>query len=375
MKSFALWYKVGEEKELKSKNDLENANISEKQKIKFDLHMNFWSESLIEKGDKNKRIPFLDVGIKVYEFRKVKEFIFQCPFKLKRDEIYDLHNKIVDRNNAQIIFNTDVEIETKKGYSILNLNGKEKMLVCSVPKSDECIKGVDDDRTNIIFDLQALHRYIEKKKEDYQEIDELYIRFRIQSDTLINKVYSDWEDMDKSFQSHFSGTRILDFKINEERNLNQDDNKNYLVDGYEVALFENIHLLMMELASCDVQSFAEGKMTCREVENDLWRDYCGEDILDDRKQVLAYHWKFSEEDLNKKGDLSSVSCLAKVKYFKTGFITMIAYSFIVVGLGMCSSILFSIVDKVTGKLEIYYYHFGIALILILIGLVVNIKKK
>lgn len=363
MESFALWYK---EKKSKGKK---------KQKVKFDLHMNFWSESLMGKGDKNKEIPFLDVGIKVYNFRRVKEFIFQCPFELNRDEIFDLHNKIIDKNNAQIIFNTDVEIETKKGYSLLNLNGKEKMLVCSVPKSDKCIENIDDDRTNIIFDLQALHRYIEKKKEDYEGIDELYIRFRIQSNTLINKVYSDWEEMDKSFQSRFSGTRILDFKINEERNLNQDDNKNYLIAGYEVALFKNIHLLMIELASCDVQSFADGKMTCREVENDLWGDYCGENILDDGKQVLAYHWKFSEEELNKKDQLLSVSCLAKVKYFKTGFSTMFAYSFIVVGLGMYSSILFSIVDNLNRNPREYHYHFALASVLILIGLVINIKKR
>ena len=363
MESFALWYK---EKKSKGKK---------KQKVKFDLHMNFWSESLMGKGDKNKEIPFLDVGIKVYNFRRVKEFIFQCPFELNRDEIFDLHNKIIDKNNAQIIFNTDVEIETKKGYSLLNLNGKEKMLVCSVPKSDKCIENIDDDITNIIFDLQALHRYIEKKKEDYEGIDELYIRFRIQSNTLINKVYSDWEEMDKSFQSRFSGTRILDFKINEERNLNQDDNKNYLIAGYEVALFKNIHLLMIELASCDVQSFADGKMTCREVENDLWGDYCGENILDDGKQVLAYHWKFSEEELNKKDQLLSVSCLAKVKYFKTGFSTMFAYSVIVVGLGMFSSILFSIVDNVNVAKGTYYEHFGVAIFFIVIGLVINMKKR
>lgn len=359
MESFALWYK---EKKSKGKK---------KQKVKFDLHMNFWSESLMGKGDKNKEIPFLDVGIKVYNFRRVKEFIFQCPFELNRDEIFDLHNKIIDKNNAQIIFNTDVEIETKKGYSLLNLNGKEKMLVCSVPKSDKCIENIDDDRTNIIFDLQALHRYIEKKKEDYEGIDELYIRFRIQSNTLINKVYSDWEEMDKSFQSRFSGTRILDFKINEERNLNQDDNKNYLIAGYEVALFKNIHLLMIELASCDVQSFAEGKMTCREVENNLWGDYCGGDILDGKKQVLAYHWKFSEKELHKDDNLSSISCLAKVKYSKAEISTVVAYSFIVVGLGILSSVGVSLFDETNRCLVKIVMQCLFAVLLIFIGMFIN----
>lgn len=394
MKSFALWYKIQEDEEqIKSKES--NRNKESDENIHFDLHMNFWSESLMKGKIKNKHlvnfcnkkkrqnqiIPFLDVGIKVYGFRSINSFVFQCPFKLKKDEIIDLSNIIIDKNNAQIIFNTDVEIETKKGYNLLKLNGKEKLLVYPVPKDDSFINNTSDDRTNIEFNLDDLHSYIKKDVESYSEIKDLYIRFRIKSATLQNKIYSDREGIDKSFQSRFSGTRILDFKINEERNLNPEDNKKYLINGYEVASFRKIHLLMMESASCDIKSFALGKMYCREVENDLWKDYCEEVIANSDEQILAYHWKFSRDMLEDK-ELSSVSCLAKVTYSKTGVRSIIAYSIIVIALGMISNMILNIISYIMSEqsinnnnMAVYVVEIFLAIFLIALGVFLNFKEK
>lgn len=43
----------------------------------------------------------------------------------------------------------------------------------------------------------------------------LYIRLRINNVNLRNHIYFDSEPLNKSFESAFSGTRIIDFKVNE----------------------------------------------------------------------------------------------------------------------------------------------------------------
>ena len=203
MRSFGLWYK-------KNKKSGENPI--------FSLHINFWSESV--KSDNNA--PDLDVGIKIKNFRCIDEVRFHCPFVIEEDDVMDLIPKLFKIENANIVFNTDGSIQAKELYSVYSFEKdgiREDLLLFPLNQDleDIFILNVEDEKTDIIFNFSIFNEYL-NQKDEFTEIEEVYIRLRITSTEFKNSIYFDCEPSNKSFESAFSGTRILDFKINEKRN-------------------------------------------------------------------------------------------------------------------------------------------------------------
>ncbi len=348
MRSFGLWYKNNEKGE-------ENPV--------FSVHINFWSESV--KSD--KRAPDLDVGLKIKNFRCIDEVRFHCPFFIEENEVIDLVPKLSKIENANIVFNTDGSIQTKKSYSVYSFEKdrvREDLLLFPLNQDLEDIYflNVEDGKTDIVFNFSIFNEYINQKGE-FAEIKEIYIRLRITSTELKNSIYFDCEPSNKSFESAFSGTRIFDFKINEKRNLGAKTIKKIDLNKYVFPDIDNIHLLVMEPSSYDVESFADRQMTCRELEEDLWNDYFGTKINYSKGRILAYHWKFGHD----------CSCLVKVKYSKTNLATLSAYVFMVLALGVFSSTVVTIVQNNCTK-HFGYVSSGIGLILFLFGFLLGRKE-
>lgn len=347
MRSFGLWYK--------SENEGNEEPI-------FSVHINFWSESV----KKDSGVPDLDVGIKIKNFRNINKLTFQCPFSIDESEIKDLATKLCNLKNANIIFNIDGNMQTKESYSVYSFtkNGNEEKILLFPLAQDfgkvyELIKEVK--KTDMIFNFEMFNKYF-KNRLELKEIDYVYIRFRISSAKLKNKIYFDCEPSNKSFESAFSGTRIFDFKINEKRNLGSLTIAKIDLQKYVFPTIDNIHLLVMEPSSYEVESFANKQVTCRELEGKLWDDYFG--VIDYSKgRVLAYHWKFENE----------CSCLIKVKYSKTDLATIISYIVMVLALGVISSTIVAIAEC---KFATYYPGISIIFggILLLIGWLLGRKK-
>lgn len=348
MRSFGLWYKDNNE----SKND-----------PVFSVHINFWSESV----KKDSGTPDLDVGIKIKNFKRVNELIFHCPFVIVEKEVKDLVPKLCKLENANIVFNTDGGIQTKKSYSVYSFKkneNEEKLLLFPLTQDLEEIYYLneEDNKTDVVFNFSIFNEYL-KNKDEFDEIDEVYIRFRISSAELKNSIYFDCEPSNKSFESAFSGTRIFDFKINEKRNLGSKTIAKIDLQKYLFPQIDNIHLLVMEPSSYDVESFANIQMTCRELEGELWDDYFGENINYSKGRVLAYHWKFEKE----------CSCLVKVKYSKTNVVTLIAYIVMVLALGVLGSTIVAVIQS--GCVKYFpYISSSVGFFLFVIGLILGRKK-
>lgn len=348
MRSFGLWYKQNNESDIIPV---------------FSVHINFWSESV----KKDSGTPDLDVGIKIKYFKSVNELIFHCPFVIAESEVKDLAPKLCKLENANMVFNTDGNIQTKKSYSVYSFNKnqvEEKLLLFPLNQDVEGVYHLnkEDGKTDIAFNFSIFNEYLENKDE-FAEIEEVYIRFRISSAELKNNIYFDCEPSNKSFESAFSGTRIFDFKINEKRNLGSKTITKMDMNKYLFPQIDNIHLLVMELCSYDVESFADKQMTCRELEGELWDDYFGENINYSKGRVLAYHWKFENE----------CSCLVKVKYSKTNVATLIAYIVMVLALGVLGSTIVSLIQNACVK-YFPYISIGLGCVLFAIGLVLGRKK-
>lgn len=320
MRSFGLWYKKVKE--------------TDKTPI-FSMHINFWSESV----KMDSEVPDLDVGIKIKDFIGVDELIFHCPFLFGEQDVLDLIPKLCVKENANIVFNTDGEIHTKNSYTVYSFvkdDEKEQLVLFPLNQDFGKIYTIknEDNKTDILFNFSKFNEYVKGKIDSLDE-KEVYIRFRISTTELKNSIYFDCEPSNKSFESAFSGTRIFDFKINEKRNLGSKTIANIDLQKYLFPQIETIHLLVMEPSSYDVESFSNIQMTCRELEGELWDDYYGAYINDSQGRVLAYHWKFKKE----------CSCLVKVKYSKTNFVTILAYIVMVVALGVLSSTIVAIIQS------------------------------
>ena len=343
MKSFGLWY--------------EKNNRSKEEPI-FSLHINFWSESV----KKDNNVPDLDVGIKIRNFRSVKKVMFHCPFVVEKEQIHDLVPKLRKLENADIIFNIDGTLETKKSYSVYSFTKhekEEKLVLFPFAHSfgNAYNLNVREGETEIIFDILRSQGFIGQK---FKDIEEVYIRFRISSNELKNNIYFDCEPSNKSFESAFSGTRIFDFKINQKRNLGTKTLADIIEKHYLFPKIEDSHLLVMEPSSYDVEAFSNNQMTCRELEEGLWDDYFGETLNYAKGRVLAYHWKFKDE----------CSCLIKIKYSKTNIITLTSYIVVALALGVLGSTIVAVLQMKCGD-YFSYISGGIVLVLFLTGLLLG----
>lgn len=317
MKSFGLWY-------FPKDDSADSADMPE-----FDLHVNFWSledYKHIVSGE----IPCLDIGIKISGYKRINKLTFFCPFIVGENDIRDLAEKMTTKNNANIIFNKDCEIQTKDNYTIIELEEK-KLLVFSL---DQVIKGVysvktEEYGTKLEFEFQNFQKYANSNPE-LEKFDIIYIRFRISGNALTDNIYFDSEPLNKSFESAFSGTRMIDFKINEKRNIEEKIRAEIIVNHEKLVDFKKVHFLVMEPSAYDVSSFDDLDMSCRELEEGLWDDYLGTKINFSKGHILAYHWKT-------KGDPGSFSCLVKVNYSKTKVSTIFVYAMLVIVLGIISS--------------------------------------
>jgi len=341
MKSFGLWYLKSEIESAKQeltenstqKNASEDTNDSNKipvEESEFDLHINFWSLEDY-KHTNNSIVPCLDIGIKIYKYKLIKRLTFFCPFQVKKEDIFDLADKMSTKENANIIFNTDCEIHTKDNYKIIELEQSEHLLVFPLNQVIEGIYSIKNEAygTKLEFDFQNFEKYV-KSNSGLNKLDTIYIRFRIKGRALRHHIYFDSEPLNKSFESAFSGTRMIDFKVNEKRNIDEKVRAEIIMNHEELAKLKTVHFLLMEPSAYEVKSFDNYVMNCRELEKDLWDDYLGMSIDFSKGHILAYHWRAKEEK-------EYFNCLVKVNYSKTKPLTIAVYAIVVVALGIISS--------------------------------------
>ena len=242
--------------------------------------------------------PYLDIGIKIQNYKNLSNLVFSFPFHVPQKNLVDLASKMSVKNNASIVFNEECEIETQKEYTLIKIPGKEKtddkkLLIFPLEQAVENIYELTDykEKSYITVKFDEFRTYLKNSGSDLERYSDIYIRFRIQNIDLENILYFDSEPFNKSLDSAFSGTRVLDFKINEKRNI--DKNITARMEQKEELLVEfgQIHFLVMEPSSYDMVSYTQNQMSCRELEKDLWNEYLKVDLEDKFGHVLAYHWK------------------------------------------------------------------------------------
>ncbi len=323
MKSIGIWYE-----------------LSAEEMPQLDFHINLWNL----KGDNKGTSPFVDFGISISDFRKIKSLDILLPFRIDNSEIVDLYELVKTPEIARLIFNeVECEISSKDRYAIIESDNFDKSkLLINIKNADKLESFVCHSTDN---DISIFSMNFEELANDekFFEYDDLYIRFRINSESIKKSLFCPVRKKNWFLESGFVETQIVDVKINQERNLPHNICKNYRLKKYKFAIFRKIHLLVMSESSDEVVSFGTGIYECRKLEEHDWDDYLGNNY--DVTNILAYHWK--EKSSDEKG-LFNFSKLIRISTASTDLKVIITYVLVVIILGACGS----------GLLELLKYIFS-----------------
>ena len=314
MKSIGIWYEV-------------DRGLNDEELPKLECHINLWNL----KKNKKKTKPFIDFGISIPDFRKVKNLDFLMPFKFNENEIIDLYDYVKLPDAARLIFNEiECEISSKDRYTIIesdNFNTNKLLIrIKNGHVLEKFVKIYDNlnDTTRISINFEEL-----KKDKLFNEYNDLYFRFRVNSESIEKALFCSVQKKNWFLESGFIETQIIDIKINQERNLPHDVCKEYRLKNFSFANFKKIHLLIMSDSSDEVDTFGSGVYECRKLEERGWEKYLENRY--DVTNILAYHWKEKEKD--SKG-ISNFNRLIRISTSSTNMKVIITYILIVISLGM-----------------------------------------
>jgi hypothetical protein len=153
-----------------------------------------------------------------------------------------------------------------------------------------------------------------------------YYRIRLKNSYVdsISRIYT---PPNSALESAFSQTELVDFRLNEKRNLNSSLLEKMRLEG-EVS-FTKTHLFLMREASDDYVYSHKPPNGSRQLERDLWKGYIGGDYSFDN--IIAYHWKETNTH-------NSFSAFVKFRFIRCNPLTIATFIIIIIILGILAGL-------------------------------------
>ncbi|AZB09306.1 hypothetical protein EG344_10975 [Chryseobacterium sp. G0162] len=297
MKSIAIW---------ESRNDKQPFQ-------EIELHFNYWK---IPNNDKNFH-KFLDVGLKLKSTQNTEYINFYFPAKIEKKDFCDIVSKFIKKPDlVSAIFNENykVVIEGSKQHKILSDQDDEVFTVYEFSDND------------ISFENKYGGTIVSLKVPKINK--KLYIRLRI-SGPFLNQLSTITSPSNSIFESAFSELEMIDFRVNEIRDLNKD----LMEYCGKMCHIEKQHFFYICSNSEDVIGYHTPYLSCRNLENYRWNGYV--DLPDIENAIfLAYHWKWTNQE--------NSSLLIKSKYEKNNWKTIAKYLGVVVSISLVGCFLYDI---------------------------------
>ena len=267
---------------------------------KLDLHFNFWK---IPNGT-SKSHKFLDIGIKVSNTKNIESLKIYFPVKIEKKDFKDIVEKFIHKVDlVSAIFNENYKVistASSKSYEIRNTKNE---FVFNIYKTS-----IND----LIFEQKHSGTIININIPKEEKTN--YFRFRIKGD-FINSLCTISKPTNSILESAFSEIEMIDFRINEIRDLNHDLLEEIKVE--RLLKIQKQHFFFICSKDEELIGNHQPFLSCRNLENYKWDDYVG--IKNINNQIyLAYHWK--------ETNIESVSTLIKTKYEKNNWKTIAKYA-------------------------------------------------
>lgn len=286
MKSIAIWYKP-------VKNSLQPEE-------KLDLHFNFWK---IPNGSSTS-YKFLDIGIKLSNTINIDSLKIYFPTKIKENEFEDIVEKFIHRVDlVSAIFNENYKVISTATSKSFEIKDTKNEFVFNIYKTSSSDLAFEEKHGGTIISIN-----IPKEKKAN------YFRFRVKGN-FINSISTLSVPTNSILESAFSEIEMIDFRVNEIRDLNHDLLE--LIKLEKLLKIQKQHFFFICSKDEELIGNHQPFLSCRNLENYKWDQYVG--IPKVNNQIyLAYHWK--------EIDVNSVSTLIKTKYEKNNWKTIVKYS-------------------------------------------------
>ncbi len=314
MKSIAVWYKP-ENKSVESLNDIE-------------LHFNLWK--LPSRVSNYSR--FMDIGVKLENTINVSQLKIYFPFQIKKKDFTDIVDKFITKPDlVSAIFNENYKTTSESTSKTHRITDSNDNFVFNIYQTRD-----SDIEVNEQFGGTTVSINCQKSTE------KTYFRFRITGDYLLT--LSDIQKPPNAIiQSAFSKIELIDFRVNEARDLDLD-----LLEqmGKENTLKINkAHFFFICSSSEDVLGSHKPYISCRNLENYRWLGYVDDDKLNSNQIFLAYHWTQGGKTDDAKQDFS---VLIKSKFESNNWRTILVY---ILGLAF-----FAILFNIASQLIINWFN-------------------
>lgn len=251
------------------------------------------------------RKTYIDFGLKISEADKVKEVFIYFPFDVGENDIIDLGCKFSEAKMLTGIFNENYVAKIDNKNIDVSDNKTEK-IVFSIYQIDTH-KDIKFERNYggiiVSFDVKPNHGY------------DRYFRFRI-SLKKYGTFIEHYQPKNSFFESAFTETELLDFRVNERRN----QELSLIETTTENARFEieDINFFVMSPIQDEVTADGINLVYKRQLEaGNFWKEYLG--CSYNRMSVYKCN------NFNKSGKIESFSCFGKINYRRSNFITIFKY--------------------------------------------------
>jgi hypothetical protein len=282
---------------LEPKKSLENSSIGP-----VDLHVNLW---------KNGKNCFLDIGIKIKEYKHDSGVIFLYVKDLQCEDVEDLSPKLTEATLLNAIFNenyrptpaieryTDVQSAEKS---------EDKFTICPI------VKKLDDKS-------QCLEISWTSNQSTKEEAKNLYLRFRIKGD-FINGL-SQKEHLSRLQELAYT-VDTIDIRINQRRNLTKtplmnDNTKQFLK-------FKSINCFVIRSIKDQYTVSSRTLKSVRKLES-LWAEKYIEKEFCDKTFAYQLQHRREGEPLDDFGMTMQFKILRGVKFWLLGYFTLMLINY------------------------------------------------
>lgn len=287
MKSIAIWYTPCNE------NPIELSHV--------ELHFNFWK---IPNGAKQHH-KFLDIGIKLENTINVKSLNIFLPTKIVKSDFEDIVAKFIDKPDlVSAIFNENYKVVSDGTLKSYEIQDSHNNFVFTIYKTSSNDIEFNEFASGTIIAIKILSQ---KEKS--------YYRFRLKGE-FVQSLSTISKPTNAILESAFSEIEMIDFRVNEIRDLNQDLLQR--IRGEVLLKISKLHFFFICSNEEEVIGNHQPFISCRNLENYRWDNYV--DLIKNSNNIyLAYHWK--------EKDMESVSTLIKTKYEKNNWKTIAKFMF------------------------------------------------
>lgn len=323
---------------------IKNSSNPQKINVTADLHVNYLK--IPTKNSSYKR--FLDFGIFINDVAtEISSVSFYFPFKVGKSALNDLGKSLSKSELLCTLFNGD--------YAVRNINGSPSYYCVSPSPSLEknqpfwlyvlgennfSVSEIEPFGSIVTIKILSIPKKsggIQPATSEKKPKRNLYFRFRVEN-IPPNSIFYEEKISNDFIQSAFSKTEMIDFRINEIREMNPKVYEEITKDKTFLP-FSKIHFYFVGSSEDEQVAGNTSYNDCRLLNFERWQDYIG-NFYDNKRKLIAYHWCWKGDEVQRTKDKYNI--FIKTIYKSIKWITIFKYCGVVFFLSLIATVVWDL---------------------------------